>query len=188
MTRSILTPVVGAILAAVLGGSAAAATRIVNFTLGADVASGEFSYDAALTGVIGYDDLATFSLTFFETGNAYDLSFVRSGDFSAYRGFSFDTASLTFITTAPGGATQIMSAIKNGFGEGFFVRDDAGGRGATDYADGRELAFDSLEITSRVVGAGVPEPATWALMIAGFGLAGASLRRRVSPGSVVGAA
>jgi hypothetical protein len=26
--------------------------------------------------------------------------------------------------------------------------------------------------------AGVPEPASWALMIGGFGLAGASLRRR----------
>ncbi len=30
------------------------------------------------------------------------------------------------------------------------------------------------------VGAGVPEPATWALMIGGFGMAGAALRRRRS--------
>jgi len=28
------------------------------------------------------------------------------------------------------------------------------------------------------VGASVPEPASWALMIAGFGLAGGALRRR----------
>jgi len=27
---------------------------------------------------------------------------------------------------------------------------------------------------------GVPEPASWALMIAGFGLAGATLRRRLA--------
>src|SRR5690349_1697754 len=103
MTPSIRTLALGVALAAVLGGGASAATRIVNFTLAADVASGEFSYDAGLTGVIGYDDLASFSLTFLESGNAYDLAFVRSGDFSAYRGFSFDTASLTFVTTAAGG-------------------------------------------------------------------------------------
>jgi opacity protein-like surface antigen len=35
------------------------------------------------------------------------------------------------------------------------------------------LGFDDLRFTT-----GVPEPATWALMIGGFGLAGAALRRR----------
>ena len=33
--------------------------------------------------------------------------------------------------------------------------------------------------------AGIPEPATWGLMIAGFGLAGAALRRRRAPGCAV---
>ncbi|PZQ63444.1 MAG: hypothetical protein DI570_08975 [Phenylobacterium zucineum] len=37
--------------------------------------------------------------------------------------------------------------------------------------------MDNLKITGNAIGAGVPEPATWALMIGGFGLAGASLRR-----------
>ncbi len=30
----------------------------------------------------------------------------------------------------------------------------------------------------KMLGAAVPEPATWAMMIAGFGLAGAALRHR----------
>jgi hypothetical protein len=39
------------------------------------------------------------------------------------------------------------------------------------------LALDDIAIGRAVVDA-VPEPATWAMMIAGFGLAGAALRRR----------
>lgn len=38
------------------------------------------------------------------------------------------------------------------------------------------LAFESV----LAVGPGVPEPATWAMMIAGFGLAGAAMRRRAT--------
>jgi hypothetical protein len=37
--------------------------------------------------------------------------------------------------------------------------------------DFRNLSFDSQAMT-------VPEPATWAMMLLGFGLAGAGLRRR----------
>lgn len=109
MIRSIPSLAIGAVLAALIGGAAQAATRIVNFTLASeapltsDIASGEFSYDDGLTGVIGYDGLLTFSLTFLETGNTYDLSFVNSADVTIYRGFSFDTASRTFVTTAVGG-------------------------------------------------------------------------------------
>lgn len=40
--------------------------------------------------------------------------------------------------------------------------------------------FPSGEIAGFLTPAAVPEPATWALLIAGFGLAGASLRRRRS--------
>jgi hypothetical protein len=40
------------------------------------------------------------------------------------------------------------------------------------------LAIDDLRLTATVATAAVPEPATWAMMIAGFGLAGATLRAR----------
>ncbi len=51
----------------------------------------------------------------------------------------------------------------------------AGGtRGPYD-GGGEHFAMDNLTINAA---GGVPEPATWAMMIAGFGLAGATLRRR----------
>jgi hypothetical protein len=46
-----------------------------------------------------------------------------------------------------------------------------------DNGSGRALGLLSLDGHQSFV-VGVPEPATWALMIGGFGLAGASLRRR----------
>ena len=47
---------------------------------------------------------------------------------------------------------------------------------------GTWLEYDPLDIGVRIDGAtgGVPEPASWALMFAGFGLIGAALRRRRS--------
>ncbi len=45
------------------------------------------------------------------------------------------------------------------------------------FATGRGLQLDNLVVTGTPV-AGVPEPATWAMMILGFGAAGSVLRRR----------
>lgn len=50
-----------------------------------------------------------------------------------------------------------------------------------DLISGGYAAFDNLVITADNVGAGVPgipEPGSWALMLAGFGLVGAAARRR----------
>ena len=49
---------------------------------------------------------------------------------------------------------------------------------ASDYAAiGRGVKFDNLLVTGNVPSA-VPEPATWAMMIMGFGLAGTAIRNR----------
>lgn len=41
-----------------------------------------------------------------------------------------------------------------------------------------QSGFDNITFGSSTPGSAVPEPATWAMMIAGFGMAGATLRRR----------
>lgn len=44
---------------------------------------------------------------------------------------------------------------------------------------GENVGIDNIKWDVRAIGAGaVPEPATWAMMILGFGLVGTSLRRR----------
>jgi hypothetical protein len=59
---------------------------------------------------------------------------------------------------------------------------EAGVRNVGDIANGYSPGFDSRLIFDNVAvsAAPVPEPASWALMIAGFGLVGGALRRRRS--------
>jgi PEP-CTERM motif-containing protein len=64
------------------------------------------------------------------------------------------TVSGTFNITAPGGFVRLGLSDFNGA------------------ADGNDFGVDNISLNS------VPEPAAWALMIGGFGLAGAALRRR----------
>jgi hypothetical protein len=57
-----------------------------------------------------------------------------------------------------------------------------------DHAEGADFEFifeDDGSVSYRVVTAPVPEPASWALMLAGFGLAGAALRRRQTIGDTL---
>lgn len=63
----------------------------------------------------------------------------------------------TFL--APTGSTRLFLAVADSIGS------SVGNEG-------------SLRVTFGSTGGAVPEPASWALMIAGFGLAGATLRRR----------
>ncbi|GGD98290.1 hypothetical protein GCM10011529_00410 [Polymorphobacter glacialis] len=46
------------------------------------------------------------------------------------------------------------------------------------YVNWNGLAFNNDTIVTLGVNAAVPEPATWAMMIAGFGLVGAAMRRK----------
>jgi hypothetical protein len=78
------------------------------------------------------------------------LTFATTGD----KGYAFSLTSIMGpLNAAPGNALDSFAAVSTGS----FQSDIGGGGGA----------------------GGVPEPATWALMIVGFGAVGAALRRRV---------
>ena len=52
--------------------------------------------------------------------------------------------------------------------------------------DANRVTFTNLRLTAGAIQPGIPEPAAWSLMIAGFGLVGAALRRRESSLSITG--
>ena len=41
-----------------------------------------------------------------------------------------------------------------------------------------QIAFDNITLGSETAGGAVPEPSTWAMMLAGFGMVGLGMRRR----------
>jgi hypothetical protein len=80
---------------------------------------------------------------------------------------------------------DVLGARPDGFGVGFFSEAEislgrppvlVGGFGCC-FTFGDESFKGTIDVAHAVFDA-VPEPSAWALMIAGFGLAGASLRRR----------
>jgi len=75
--------------------------------------------------------------------------------------FTLDTTGPSFLTFGWNGIDRLEFEISGGTQSGY--------PGLGDYFGADDLTFDT---------AAVPEPASWALMIGGFGLAGAALRRR----------
>jgi hypothetical protein len=168
-----------AALTAVAAPAAAAVTTVdYDFVTagGGSAGGGSFSFDSSLTGLLTYNDLDSFSITI--GAGSYDLAYVLSGGFGSYYYFGFNATTELFESASIDGFEQILSAIKSDFSSGFFVRNDPAFTLARNYnPESGELPFVRVAINSSTGGA-VPEPATWAMMIAGFGLVGAVSRRR----------
>jgi hypothetical protein len=96
----------------------------------------------------------------------------------AVTGAHYDTYLQSFLN--PGTYTVSVQAYSN-FAIGPFLSDGFSGGGSFVDATGNprdtHWAFDILNVQSAVQ-AGVPEPATWAVMLLGFGAVGFALRRR----------
>jgi uncharacterized protein YidB (DUF937 family) len=98
------------------------------------------------------------------TNNSFVSAFVASN-------------SINFVNSL--GFQPLFVAIGGGFEQSNSFRVDRGtlpGQLDQVYADG-SLAFSTLSVSEILVGA-VPEPTTWTMVITGFGVVGAGLRRR----------
>lgn len=93
-------------------------------------------------------------------GNVFQDSVTHTGSVLS----KMDWSNYTFEFTA----TEAQSTL--------FFTNTAGGTSGGIY-------LDNVSVTGPAPTAAVPEPATWALMISGFGLAGAALRRRCLVGA-----
>ena len=90
-------------------------------------------------------------------GQTFNVSAANNGAFGSGYHMAWQTGAFSFVGN--GSPTTISLAATNGSNGGVF--------------------FDKVSVTTEGLGAtAVPEPAAWALMIGGFGLAGATLRRR----------
>jgi hypothetical protein len=158
-----------------IAGAASATSKVFEYDLGGSpIATGSFSYLTGATGVLGYGDLTAFSITV--GGHTYSLADVLP--LTDYVHFAYDTGANVFNVDpnscgfAGCGFQSSLSAINSAGTFGFFFNGAPGGY--HEYAGGQGGSFDTIKIG----GVGVPEPATWALMLGGFGLIGVTLRRR----------
>lgn len=103
----------------------------------------------------------------------------------------FPTSNAIFGTSVITG--NVASNAKNGAplaDQYFGLKFDAGSTAYTGYAkvDGSGLTLSEIQYQPAAVVAAVPEPETWALMIAGFGGVGLAMRRRRRQTAVAAAA
>ena len=178
------------VAAATIAAPAQAATFTFDFGLnGNSRANGVFEYDDTKTGMLSFEDLKSFTLT--TVGGPIELAGGTTQDFASFtysltdvlgmanRYFGFDATARTLAAgTFDGFAFPLVFAayddnVSTGFLIDFFANGSGGGS-VTDFAGGYQDGYDTVSLT-----ASVPEPASWALMLAGFAMvAGATRYRR----------
>jgi hypothetical protein len=155
-----------------------------------DVTTNASAWSPAYEGQNGLDingwDAGTISQSFGTIlGELYTVSFAYS------RNAASAPATATATVSAGGSFLNVIAASNDSFGSannflwktGSFTFVGTGNNetitlAATIPGNGG-VFFDAVSVS----GAAVPEPATWALMIGGFGMAGAALRRRRALGA-----
>ncbi len=136
----------------------------------------------------------------FDPGSTLDYGFGVGNHYALSGGFTYDTSSgaisnVVYTATATAGTftsssgdspySTLMEFIADGGGFGGFVQQllfaHSLALGGTDPITGGRYGFPGAPdgtTTGSVTGVAVPEPSAWSLMILGFGIMGASLRRQ----------
>ena len=176
-----------------LAGYAYVATYTYDWTLGGTRFSDgitNYSYGGLSQGNGSPVLAATFTLngvTKSLTGSFYGVAFTSTSSYVQHLAQeSVRTANtvsgnyvynINYAPGAPGSLDSDFGPVAASGGQGLAVFN------TIDSTTGERLAFASANLGGDAVysvGDAVPEPATWALMIGGFGMVGGALRRRVS--------
>ena len=178
-----------AAIAAALAGSTAASAVTINFET---IDTGGASTINSAIAATDYDAFgATFTGAFYkQCGGGCPApssgTFVSSANFNSPFSVSFAGALSTFsfenVSNSAGSATAFdatnnaLTSVSFSAFPGLFTLNAAGIRSVTFSTNG-QFGVDNFTFAET---GGVPEPTSWALMIGGFGLTGAALRRRRS--------
>ncbi|MFS0771017.1 PEPxxWA-CTERM sorting domain-containing protein [Sphingomonas sp. 1P08PE] len=158
------------------------ANAIFNFVLNLDLSSQTATSETVSTGAVGPGVFAGGSVFGMATEGVLTLRQETVGQIGNGSGIF----SATICPTGTGNRLPLGSVQTNGCGDGRSISLDFVGsagfrntyRGAVQFVQGSVFQADNAATGLVRITPGVPEPSTWALMLAGFGLVGYSLRRR----------
>lgn len=181
------TLVIGAMLAASLTAAPAAALTYVGSYQTADGWTGSLQVQTSgRIGVLSASDIVSWVITITSpTGNDSGIWDSSHGQVQVGTGVSATASDIRFdfdhgsqIRFVMNGASLQWTGSQSS-GNGFYI--GIAGHGALVSANGTGSILTAPAFTSGPeTGGVVPEPATWALMIAGFGLVGCAARRRAA--------
>jgi PEP-CTERM motif len=166
----------------------AGGTDLAGWTVGNSIAWGLSPTDINVHGGVGYVELTGVGTNYpnygsisqtlsTQAGRTYNFSvfstLLNGGGFNVFAGGSAVTLAGSYGAYSGAGGTswgQLTGSFKATSAATVL---SIQGTGSPTYV----IGLDDVSVTA-VGGGAVPEPASWALMITGFGLAGATLRRR----------
>ena len=166
---------------------ASATSYLVNQTIGAaGHVTGTIDTDGT-TGALGASNISAWDLLVSGPGASITLSNLNSGVYSTGSGLIATSSGITFDYSNPVDSFLIFQAGGFGSQATYWCNASAAGSCFQGATASPQYYFDSSRQTEARSGvqdiasgaaAAVPEPATWALMILGFGGIGASIRHR----------